>query len=168
MYTGVNDIMRLDGGPGSSLDAAQRVASLKALTTDQFSAELMVLATVCKPIFTNQAVRTALLAIMPTLDDVDIALVKRGDQSHGVVIPGLGGPGGAASGHGCGGGPPVGRGGIPAGGGPVGSYSGTPTGGLRDGPVVSSSAAPMRTSLCRSGCGNFLALGRRCSMRRPR
>jgi hypothetical protein len=27
---------------------------------------------------------------------------------------------------------------------------------------------PTRMSLCRSGCGNFLALGRRCSMRRPR
>jgi hypothetical protein len=53
MYTRVNDIMRLDRGPGSSLDAALLVASLKALTTDQFSAELVVLAVVCEPIYVN-------------------------------------------------------------------------------------------------------------------
>jgi hypothetical protein len=80
MYTRVNDIMRLDRGPGSSLDAALLVASLKALTTDQFSTELLVPAAVCEPIWANQAVRTALLATMPTLDDVNIALVQRGDQ----------------------------------------------------------------------------------------
>jgi hypothetical protein len=34
MYNGVNDIMRLDHGPRSSLDTALLVASLKALTTD--------------------------------------------------------------------------------------------------------------------------------------
>jgi hypothetical protein len=34
MYTGVNDIMRLDRGPGSSLGDALLAASLKALTTD--------------------------------------------------------------------------------------------------------------------------------------
>jgi hypothetical protein len=76
----------------------------------------------------NQAVRTVLLAIMPTLDDVDIAPVQRGDQSRGVAIPGLSGLGGAVGGHGCGGGPPVGRGGIPVGGGPAGSHSGAPVG----------------------------------------
>jgi hypothetical protein len=53
MYTRVNDIMRLDRGPGSSLDAALLVASLKALTTDQFSAELVVLAVVYEPIYVN-------------------------------------------------------------------------------------------------------------------
>jgi hypothetical protein len=53
MYTGVNNIMRLDRGPGSSLDAALLVASLKALTTDQFSAELMAPIAVCEPICVN-------------------------------------------------------------------------------------------------------------------
>jgi hypothetical protein len=46
-----------------------------------------------------------MLAIMPMLDDIDIAPLQRGDQSRGVVIPGLGGLGGAAGGHGRGGGP---------------------------------------------------------------
>jgi hypothetical protein len=75
MYTGVNDIMRLDHGPGSSLDTALLVTSLKVLTTDKFSAELMVPPAVCEPICVNQAARTALLVIMPMLDDVDITLV---------------------------------------------------------------------------------------------
>jgi hypothetical protein len=34
MYTGVNDIMRLNHGPGSSLGDALLAASLKSLTTD--------------------------------------------------------------------------------------------------------------------------------------
>jgi hypothetical protein len=41
-----------------------------------------------------------LLTIMPTLDDVDITLVQRSDQSHGVVIPRAGGLVSAAGGHG--------------------------------------------------------------------
>jgi hypothetical protein len=40
MYTRMNDIMRLERGPGSSLDGELLAACLKALTTDQFSAEL--------------------------------------------------------------------------------------------------------------------------------
>jgi hypothetical protein len=75
----------------------------------------------CKPLCTNQATRTTLLAIMPTLDDVDIAPVQRGDQSCGVVIPRPGDPGGAAGGHD--------HGGVPVGGDPAGSRSGTPVGG---------------------------------------
>jgi hypothetical protein len=75
MSTGVNDIMRLDHEPGSSLDVALLVASLEVLTTDQFLTKLVVPAAVYKPICTNQATRTALLAIMPTLDDVGIAPV---------------------------------------------------------------------------------------------
>jgi hypothetical protein len=49
IYTGVNDIMQLDHRPGSSLDKVPLAASLKALTTDQFSAELVVPAAVCEP-----------------------------------------------------------------------------------------------------------------------
>jgi hypothetical protein len=69
----VNDIMQLDHGPRSSLDENMLATSLKALTVDQFLAELMVSPAACKPICVNQAARTVLLAMMPTLDDVDIA-----------------------------------------------------------------------------------------------
>jgi hypothetical protein len=142
MYTGVNNIIRLDHGPGSSLGDTLLVASLKVLTTDQPSAELVTPAAGCEPLYVNQAARTALLAIMPTLDDVNIAPVQRGDQSRGVVIPGPGGPGGAAGGHshGC-----VPLGGGPAGsrsGGPAGSRSGAPAGGRGGAAGGSSTTAP--------------------------
>jgi hypothetical protein len=48
MYTRVNDIMRLDHEPGSSLDEVLLAASLKALTTDQFSTELVRYQSACK------------------------------------------------------------------------------------------------------------------------
>jgi hypothetical protein len=75
MYTRVNDIMWLDQGPESSLDAVLLVTSLKVLTTDQFSVDLVVPVAVCEPICINQTTSTALLATMPTLDDIDIAPV---------------------------------------------------------------------------------------------
>jgi hypothetical protein len=126
--------MRLDHGPGSSLGDTLLVASLKVLTTDQPSAELVTPAAGCEPLYVNQAARTALLAIMPTLDDVNIAPVQRGDQSRGVVIPGPGGPGGAAGGHS--------HGGVPLGGGPAGSRSGAPAGGRGGAAGGSSTTAP--------------------------
>jgi hypothetical protein len=107
---------------------------LNALTTDQPSAELVTPAAGYEPLWVNQATRTMLLAIMPTLDDVDIVPVQRGDQSCGVVIPRPGGPGGAAGGHG--------HGGVPVGGDPAGSRSGTPVGGRGGATGGSSATAP--------------------------
>jgi hypothetical protein len=101
MYTMVNDIMRLERGPGSSLDGELLAACLKALTTDQFSAELATPLASCGAICMDHAARTALLAAMPTLDDVDITVVQRGDLSRGVTIPGAtvtGGRGGTTGG----------------------------------------------------------------------
>jgi hypothetical protein len=119
MYTGMNDIMRLERRPGSSLDGELLVACLKALTTDQFLAELAMPPASCGVIYMDQAARTALLATMPTLDDVDITVVKRGDLSRGMMIPGAtvtGGRGGTTGG---------GRGGRGRGG--SGSPSSAPT-----------------------------------------
>jgi hypothetical protein len=50
MYISVNDIMRLEHGPGSSLDEALLAACLKALTADPFSADLVVPAAVYEPV----------------------------------------------------------------------------------------------------------------------
>jgi hypothetical protein len=104
--------------PGSSLDGDLLAACLKALTTDQFSAEFTTPPASCGAICMDQTVRTELLAVMPTLDDVDIAVVQRGDLSRGVTIPGVtitGGRGGTTDG---------GRGGRGPGG--LGSPSSTP------------------------------------------
>jgi hypothetical protein len=122
MYTGVNDIMQLDRGLGLSLDKGLLAACLKALTSDQFLAELMASPAAYEPICMNQVARTALLMVMPTLDNVDITAVQRGDLSCGMVIPGTnvsGGLGGATSSRGS-----IvigGQGGSPAGGGPTGN-----------------------------------------------
>jgi uncharacterized membrane protein YgcG len=116
VYTRVNDIMWLDHGPGSSLDEVLLAASLKVMTTDQFLTELVVPVVVCEPICINQAWRIALLVAMSTLDDVNIAPMQRGDQSHGVVTPGAGGLVGAGGGHGRGGGSAGNHGGFSAGG----------------------------------------------------
>jgi hypothetical protein len=72
---------------------------------------------------------------MPTLDDVNIALVQRGDLPHSVVIPRTGGLGGTASGRGRGGGPVGGRGGISAGGRGGGPVHGGPASGQGSGPA---------------------------------
>jgi hypothetical protein len=113
MYTGVNDIMQLERSPRSSLDDELLTACLKVLTMDQFFADFVV----------PTAMRTTLLVTMPTLDDIDTASVQRGDQSHGVVIPGV------VGGHGRGGGPAGGHSGIMASGGSCGISSGSPAGG---------------------------------------
>jgi hypothetical protein len=134
MYSRVNDIMQLDRGLRSSLDDTLLDASLKALTTDPPPAELMTPTADCEPLSVNQAARTALLVIMPMLDDVDIAPVQRGDQSRGVVIHGPGDLSGAAGGHS--------HGGVPAGGGPAGSRSGISVGG-RGGAASGSSAVAL-------------------------
>jgi hypothetical protein len=126
--------MRLDRGPRSSLGNTLLAACLKALTTDPPSAELVTLAAGYEPLCANQAARATLLAIMPTLDDVDIAPVQRGDQSRGVVIPGSDGTGGVTGGHS--------HGGVPAGGGPAGGRSGASAGG-QGGTTGSSSAAAL-------------------------
>jgi hypothetical protein len=111
----------------------------KALTTDKFLIDLVVPVAVCEPICANQAARTTLLATIPTLDDVDIAPVQRGDQSRGVVIPGADGSVGAAGGHGQG--PAGGRGGVSASDGPAGGRGGVSAGGRGGGPTGSSGLA---------------------------
>jgi hypothetical protein len=75
MYTGVNDIMQLDRGPGSSMGDTLLTASLKALTMEQSSTKLVMPAAFYEPLCVNQAVRTTMLVIMPTLNDVDITPV---------------------------------------------------------------------------------------------
>jgi hypothetical protein len=75
MYTRVNDIIRLERGPGSSLNGELLATCLKVLTTDQFSAELVTPPASCWAICMDQAARMALLATKPMLDDVDIAVV---------------------------------------------------------------------------------------------
>jgi hypothetical protein len=113
----------------------------------------------------NQEARKALLKSMPTLDDIDIASVWQGDQSHGMVTPRMvvaGDQGGTATG-GQGGTIVGGYGGGAIGGNAaVSSVSGMvrvplhPPARARRRRCVSLSISmrcrPIRTFRCRSGC----------------
>jgi hypothetical protein len=72
----------------------------------------MVPPAVCEPIYVNQVVRITLFTTMPMLDDINIALMQRGDQSCGMVIPGAGSLDSIAGSHGQGGGLAGGCGGV--------------------------------------------------------
>jgi hypothetical protein len=60
--------------------------SLAKLSPDPSPPDLITPPALCPPICMDQAARMALLKSMPTLDDIDIASVLRGDQFCGVVI----------------------------------------------------------------------------------
>jgi hypothetical protein len=77
MYTGVNDIMRLDHGPGLSLNEDMLATCLVAPITDQFLAELMAPPATRELICMNQMARTVLLVAMPMIDDIKITMVQR-------------------------------------------------------------------------------------------
>jgi hypothetical protein len=100
-----------------------------------------------------------LLVIMPTLDDVDIAPVQRGDQSRGMVTPGPGGLGGVAVAP-----RRVVEGALSA----VQASSPSVRANRRASSLMTMRYRLTRTSLCRSGYDNILAPDRRCAMRRPR
>jgi hypothetical protein len=53
MYTRVNNIMRLDHGSRSSLGVTLLATSLKALITNQTSAELVMSIVACEPLCVN-------------------------------------------------------------------------------------------------------------------
>jgi hypothetical protein len=155
MYTGVKDIMRLDRWPGSSLGDNLLVACLKELTSDNFSVELVAPPAPCEPICMNQAARTVLLAAMPTLDDIDIATVHRGDLSRGMAIPGSDASsdlGGTTSGHG--GVVIIARGGGPAGGSPACDRGGGPTGNRGRGATGGSDPALTPARARKNRCGS--------------
>jgi hypothetical protein len=84
VYTRVNDTTRLERGAGSILNDGTLALSLTKLALVSFLADLVTPPAVCQPICMDQVAKTALLRIMPMLDDVDIAVVQRGDQTCGV------------------------------------------------------------------------------------
>jgi hypothetical protein len=84
VFTGVNDTTWLEHGAGSSLDDGTHALSLMKLTLDLFLADLVTSSVACQPICMDQVAQTALLRMMSTLDDDDITVVQRGEQTHGV------------------------------------------------------------------------------------
>jgi hypothetical protein len=93
LYTGVND-------DGSTLGEEALTLVMGKLSPNPSSHHFITPPASCQPLCMDQAVRTLLLVVMTSMDDIGIALIQMGDQSSGVQIPGigtLGGQGGATS-----------------------------------------------------------------------
>jgi hypothetical protein len=96
LYIGVNDVTRLERYDGSVLGEEALALVMMKLSPDPSSHDFVTPPVSCQPLYMDQAVRTLLLVAMPSMDDVGIAPIQRGDQSRGVQIPGAGTAGGAA------------------------------------------------------------------------
>jgi hypothetical protein len=91
---------RLESGDGSTLGEEVLALVMEKLRPDPSSHDFVTPPASCQPHSRDQAARTLLLVAMPSMDDIGIALIQRGDQSRGVQIPGTGttgGQGGVAS-----------------------------------------------------------------------
>jgi hypothetical protein len=100
LYTGANDVMRLERDDGSVLGEEALALVMGKLSPNPSSHNFVTPLASCQPLCMDQAMRTLLLVMMPLMDNIGIALVQRGDQSRGIRIPGIGtagGQGGAVS-----------------------------------------------------------------------
>jgi hypothetical protein len=66
MYTGLNDCSRIVRGPGSEFTRAELEAALRAMTSEAFSLESLVLPSGVKALCEDQALRSSVLASMLT------------------------------------------------------------------------------------------------------
>jgi hypothetical protein len=89
MYTGLNDCSRIMRGPRSEFTRAELEAALRAMTGEAFSPESLVLPSGVKALCEDQALRSSVLASMPTLDEGGLAVRQLGgDPNRGLLIPG--------------------------------------------------------------------------------
>jgi hypothetical protein len=80
-YTVVNDGMRLEHGDGLNLDDTMLVFILRKLSPDSTSHNFVTPPAPCQLLCLDQAVQMKLLVLMPSMDDIGIAMIQRGDQS---------------------------------------------------------------------------------------
>jgi hypothetical protein len=112
MYTGSNDCCRIKRGPGTDFTRALLEVAIRGMTSDAFSLETLVLPSVVKALCEDQALRSSVLASLPTLDEGGLAVRQLGgDPNRGIHIPGASpdrqqrasqGPGGPSPGGPCG------------------------------------------------------------------
>ncbi|XP_025813114.1 basic proline-rich protein-like [Panicum hallii] len=116
MYMGTNDCCSITRGPGTDFTRAELEVAIRGMTGETFSPESLVQPSGVKALCEDQALRSSVLASMPTLNEGGLAIRQLGgDPNHGIHIPGASpdrqqrasqGPGGP-----CPGGPaPAGKG----------------------------------------------------------
>jgi hypothetical protein len=77
----VNDVTWPERGDGSALGEEALALVIEKLSPDLSSHDFVTPLASCQPLCMDQAARTLLLVVMPSMDDVSIALIQRGDQS---------------------------------------------------------------------------------------
>jgi hypothetical protein len=89
MYAGPNDCCRIARGPGTDFTRAKLEVAIQGMTGDSFSLETLVLPSGVKALCEDQALRSSVLALMPTLDEGGLAVRQvGGDPNRGIHIPG--------------------------------------------------------------------------------
>jgi hypothetical protein len=89
VYTGLNDCCRIARGPGGDFTRVELEAAIRAMTGEAFVPESLVLPSGVKALCEDQALRSSVLASMPTLDEGGLAVRQLGgDPNRGLQIPG--------------------------------------------------------------------------------
>jgi hypothetical protein len=81
LYTGVNDFTRLERGDGSALSEEALALVMGKLILNPSSHDFVTPLASCQSLCVDQATRSMLLVAMPSMDDVGIAPIQRGNQS---------------------------------------------------------------------------------------
>jgi hypothetical protein len=88
MFIGVNYCSRIVRGASSDLSRMELEVLIQAMTGEEYAPELLVLPRWIKALCEDQAMWTAVLASLPTLDEGGLAVQQvRGDPNHGIRIP---------------------------------------------------------------------------------
>jgi hypothetical protein len=88
MFTGVNDCSRIVRGAGSDLSGVELEVLIRAMTGEAYAPESLVLPRGVKALCEDQAMRTVVLASLPTLDEGGLAVRQvGGDPNRGIRIP---------------------------------------------------------------------------------
>jgi hypothetical protein len=69
MFTGVNNCSRIVRGAGSDLSGVELEVLIRAMTGEAYAPELLVLPRGIKALCEDQAMSTAVLALLPTLNE---------------------------------------------------------------------------------------------------
>jgi hypothetical protein len=89
MFTGVNDCSRIVHGASSDLSGTELEVLIRAMTGEAYTPESLVLPRGINALCEDQALRTAVLASMLTLDEGGLAVRQvGGDPNRGIRIPG--------------------------------------------------------------------------------
>jgi hypothetical protein len=93
-FTGLNDIGRIQRGPGTDLTWEQLEIFVRGITGESFIPESLMSPQGISPLCDNPGLRSAVMARLPTLDESGVAVRQTGDRDPHCGIHILGAPDG--------------------------------------------------------------------------